>query len=118
MKSKIWLCIYLQYDSVVNYIKAFVVNNTKYSSEIDSIQKMEQIILKSLLIYTYFEMHNLDFLFNTGPYFFFHSWGTQQKVRSSQVWLDCWVISPLNFKDPYIKAIQTDMILSIVDIIK
>ena len=40
----------------------FVVNNTKYSSEIDSIQKMEQIILKSLLIYTYFEMHNLDFL--------------------------------------------------------
>ena len=46
------------------------MNNTKYSSEIDSIQKMEQIILKSLLIYTYFEMHNLDFLFNTGPYFF------------------------------------------------
>ena len=38
------------------------MNNTKYSSEIDSIQKMEHIILKSLLIYTYFEMHNLDFL--------------------------------------------------------
>ena len=49
------------------------MNNTKYSSEIDSIQKMEHIILKSLLIYTYFEMHNfltmghVPFLFNTGP---------------------------------------------------
>lgn len=42
------------------------MNNTKYSSEIDSIQKMEHIILKSLLIYTYLEMHNLNFL-TTGP---------------------------------------------------
>ena len=78
----------------------FVVNNTKYSSEIDSIQKMEQIILKSLLIYTYFEMHNLDFLTTGHKCHFF-----PQKVQSRTVWLDCWAVLSLNFKDPYIKAI-------------
>ena len=96
----------------------FVVNNTKYSSEIDSIQKMEQIILKSLLIYTYFEMHNLDFLTMGHKCNFFHSWGTPQKVQSHTVWLDCWAVLPLNFKDPYIKAISTGIILLIVYIIK